>query len=165
MAPLLWKNRSLGCVLFGLMHGTSPFEMEFCRSNNTGTQQLQYGQVRIVECTNLKILGEVPFPPWAGKGLGNDNNAADSANGGQRGGANGKYPLSIYKFIRYMAHHDRVTRPSVHEVAKRFEELYLELLGERWISYEEGRRSNDVSADGSQAYDDFDSLIASRDFV
>lgn len=38
---------SCGCLLFGLMYGASPFEMEF-RKNGT---------VRIVECTHLRVLG------------------------------------------------------------------------------------------------------------
>ena len=101
-------------------------------------------------------MGEVPFPPWAGKGGETTNQEGD--------GRNGKYPLSIYKFVRYMVHHDRVKRPNIHEVAKRFGELYLEVLGgERWISYEEGRHG-DIMGKG-QDYDDFDSLIAGRDFV
>ena len=153
-------KRSLGCVLFGLMHGTSPFEMEFVRNHDNSNQhQQQYGLVRIVECTHLKILGEAPFPSWAGKGL--DSSVGNNLNGNDV--RNGKYPLSIYKFIRYMIHHDRNTRPDINEVAKRFGKLYLELLGKRWISYEESQH-HDYDEKG-QHYDDFDSLIASRDFV
>ena len=45
---------SCGCLLYGLMYGTSPFEMEFRHD----------GQIRIVECTHLRVLGgNIPFPP------------------------------------------------------------------------------------------------------
>lgn len=175
---ITYKYRSLGCVLFGLMHGTSPFEMEFVRGTNDRNrnrnsiinhpqQQQLFGLVRVVECTNLKILGEVPLPPWMtndNKGGGETNNRHQGPDGRNN---NGKYPLSIYKFVRYMVNHDRVKRPNIHEVAKRFSELYLEVVGERWISYEEeGRHGGDNSmGNKGRDYDDFDSLIASRDFV
>ena len=143
---------SLGCVLFGLMHGISPYEMEYTRRGNS---RGQYGLVRVVECTHLKILDEVPLPPWASVGKGvNDNDDSSGADG-----RDGKYPLSIYKFVRYMVNHDRNQRPNIHEACQKFGELYLKLLGERWVPYEESgqnKKGND---------DDFDSLIASRDFV
>ncbi|KAL7531013.1 hypothetical protein ACHAXR_006250, partial [Thalassiosira sp. AJA248-18] len=156
---------SLGCVLFGLMHGTSPFEMEFTRSNDNyhhnlprpQQQQQQYGL----------ILGEVPFPPWATEFMRMGGNVGKhTIDGGHCGGTNGIYPISMYKLVRYMIHQDRAKRPNIHEVAKRFGELYLELIGERWIPYEEGLRHNDGEVGkGGQNYDDFDSLIESRDFV
>jgi len=118
---------SLGCLLFGLLHGTSPFEIEYSRNNSQNEQQNQYGLVRIVECTHLKILGEVPLPPWARGG--NDESG---------GGSNGKYPISMYKFIQYLVQHDRQVRPNIHEVATKFDDLFIKLVGERWVSYEEG---------------------------
>jgi serine/threonine kinase 16 len=169
---------SLGCVLFGLLHGVSPFEMEFVKSSGSGggSDGQQYGLVRVVDCTNLKILDEVPFPPWAGGGLGHDNNnnSSSSSVGGEGGdGSNGKYPLSIYKFIRYMVQHDRLLRPNIQDVAKRFGELYYELLHEEWIPYSDKRGGGSSSRMGGvndesneeREHDDFDSLIASRDFV
>jgi serine/threonine protein kinase len=167
---------SLGCVLFGLLHGVSPFEMEFVKSSASGggSDGQQYGLVRVVDCTNLKILDEVPFPPWAGGGLGHDNNNNSSNSTiGDGDGSNGKYPLSIYKFIRYMVQHDRLLRPNIQDVAKRFGELYYELLHEEWIPYSDkgggsGRsRMGGVNDESNEEreHDDFDSLIASRDFV
>ncbi|KAL9178356.1 hypothetical protein ACHAXT_000003 [Thalassiosira profunda] len=148
---------SLGCVLFGLMHGASPFEMEFARGEGGGPgrqqqQPQQFGLVRIMECTHLKILGEVPMPPWASDG------ADDSTNSARK---DGRYPLALYKLVRYMVQHDRAARPSIHEVARRFGEFYRDLLGERWAPFGEGRRAG---GEGN-SYDDFDSLIAGRDFV
>ena len=171
---------SLGCVLFGLLHGASPFEMEFDKNDygygyrRSGTSkegdQEQYGLVRIVECTTLKILGEVPFPPWVGSGLGGNTNNNTHTNEDVGDGSNGKYPLAIYKFIRYMVQHDRMTRPNIYEVAKRFGELHLELMGEEWIPYSSsnggGRMNSKVDGEEEEReHDDFDSLIASRDFV
>lgn len=159
---------SLGCVLFGLLHGVSPFEMEFVKGGSYGysgrrseeeEESGQYGLVRVVECTTLKILGEVPLPPWAGSGLGGGSNNINNNNNNVGDGSSGKYPLSIYKFIRYMVQHDRTSRPNIHEVAKRFGELYYELLREEWIPYSAKGTPED------EEQDDFDSLIASRDFV
>lgn len=43
---------SLGCTLFAMCYGASPFECEF-----------RGGDIRIVECTHLRILGKLPSPP------------------------------------------------------------------------------------------------------
>ena len=42
---------SLGCTLFAMCFGASPFECEFRNS------------IRVVECTPLRILGSIPTPP------------------------------------------------------------------------------------------------------
>lgn len=197
---------SLGCVLFGILHGVSPFEMEFVKSSygggnssyggdsygygkkmkqtnknddddDGGSNSEQYGLVRIVECTTLKILGEVPNPPWMmGNGIGGGDNNNNNNNKSVGDGRDGRYSLSMYKFIRYMIQQDRMSRPNIHEVAKRFGELYYELLKEEWIPYSKtgGVGSSNSSSnnagvegndDGEYQHDDFDSLIASRDFV
>jgi len=139
--------------------------------NENGSSSGQYGLVRIVECTTLKILGEVPFPPWVGSGLGSGGNKANKVNNNDNNvgdGRDGKYPLSIYKFIRYMIQQDRMVRPNIHEVAKRFGDLYYELLREEWIPYSDKKKGVGGSVEddgGEEQHDDFDSLIASRDFV
>jgi len=43
---------SLGCTLFAMCYGASPYECEF-----------RGGEIRIVECTQLRILGKLPSPP------------------------------------------------------------------------------------------------------
>lgn len=166
---------SLGCVLFGILHGVSPFEMEFIGDKSGGgggssssygggaaatEEDGQYGLVKVVDCTNLKILKEVPFPPWAaGMNVASQDVVVNNHTDDVGDGRNGKYPLSIYKFIRYMVQHDRMVRPNIHEVAKRFGELHYNLLHEEWIPY------CDKGGGGDEEHDGFDSLIASRDFV
>ena len=45
---------SLGALLFAMLYGASPFESEFHRST---------GQLKIVDCSQLRVLGGVNFPP------------------------------------------------------------------------------------------------------
>jgi serine/threonine kinase 16 len=122
---------SLGCLLFGLMHGCSPFEMEFVN------KPYDVG-VRIVECTHLKILGEVPLPT-------NRNDAKD-----------GHYPIDVYNFVRFMICHDRKKRPDTQLVQNRFYQLHLTLTGVKWTM--DGKTTKG-------GHHDFDSLIANRNFV
>jgi serine/threonine kinase 16 len=46
---------SLGCTLYAILYGASPFECEF----------RQGGDIRIVDCTSLRILGDLPKLPDA----------------------------------------------------------------------------------------------------
>jgi serine/threonine protein kinase len=140
---------SLGCIFFGLMHACSPFEMDFVRSNDPYNEDID--AVRIVECTQLKILSLSPFPPWAASGGGGSN--AKQSNIG------GRYPLVMYEFVRFMVCHDRRKRPDVQQVRVRFGELYLGLMGERWNGGSKNVHGKEKRGD------EFDSLIASRDFV
>jgi serine/threonine kinase 16 len=45
---------SLGCLLFAMVWGYSPFECEFEPRTNT---------VRVVECGYLRVIGKIPSPP------------------------------------------------------------------------------------------------------
>ncbi|KAL7525463.1 hypothetical protein ACHAWF_001371 [Thalassiosira exigua] len=159
---------SLGCVLFAILHGASPFESEFIReddaSDDAGGRGRQRGLVRVVECTHLRVLGDVPFPPWATAAATTATTASDAGGIGDvddgLGGRNGRYPLPLYRFVRYLADRDRTRRPDVRAAAATFRELHSRLLGEAWVSYEDGRRDG-----ASRSFDEFDSLVASRDFV
>jgi serine/threonine protein kinase len=60
---------SLGCVLFAILFGYSPFEMEFIRTSTPSTFSSQpYKKTasllpfRVVECTQLRTLGAIPTP-------------------------------------------------------------------------------------------------------
>lgn len=44
---------SLGCLLYGLLYGASPFECEFVRSS---------GHLKIIDASHLSVLGPIPKP-------------------------------------------------------------------------------------------------------
>ena len=50
VTPTVW---SLACTLYAMMYGYSPFECEFRED----------GSARVVECSHLRVLGAVRFPP------------------------------------------------------------------------------------------------------
>ena len=131
---------SLGCVLFGLMHGCSPFEMEFVRSNSYDSTN--YSALRIVECSHLKILGDLPLPLWV-----------------KQGGMKPKegYPLEMYDFVKYMVCQDRLRRPDTQHIFEKFDELYAKFTEMKWTGDSRGKER--------RGDDGFDSLIASRDFL
>jgi serine/threonine kinase 16 len=59
---------SLGCTLHAIMYGASPFECEFIGpSNHNGNNApvIQKSAFKIVDCTHLSILGNVPVPKYA----------------------------------------------------------------------------------------------------
>jgi len=86
---------SCGCVLYGMMYGTSPFEMEF----------LHNGMIRIVECTYLRVLGgKIPFPP-------------KESEVGQR------YSEDILELASWILNVDRKNRPDLYKVLKRVEDM------------------------------------------
>jgi serine/threonine kinase 16 len=78
---------SLGCTFFAMLYGASPFECEF---RNSGT-------LRIVECSQLKILGKIPKPPPHG----------DIAQW---------YSAELVGLIESMLVQDRTKRPSVEDI-------------------------------------------------
>lgn len=86
---------SLGCTLFAMLYGASPFESEFHRS---------MGQIKIVDCSQLRVLGGVDFPPshtppaqW--------------------------YSPPIKEFIQWMLTADRTQRPSLVQVLARVDSI------------------------------------------
>jgi len=79
---------SCGCVLFAMMFGTSPFEMEFRKD----------GTVRIVDCTYLRILsGNIPLPP-------------------QNTDISKQYSGELLSMVKWILQEDRVKRPQLEEV-------------------------------------------------
>eukprot|EP00934_Nitzschia_sp_Nitz4_P000972 Nitzschia sp. Nitz4//scaffold195_size40117//6643//7761//NITZ4_007573-RA/size40117-processed-gene-0.13-mRNA-1//1//CDS//3329540356//972//frame0 len=84
---------SCGCVLFAILYGASPFEVEFNRRT---------GKVQIVECTQLRVLGEVPKP--------------------DRGTPSAQwYSPEIVNLVDWILTKDRVKRPSIAQVRARVE--------------------------------------------
>lgn len=80
---------SLGCLLFALMFGYSPFEVEFGEG----------GRPRVVECTFLRVIGKVPWPP--------------------RHGISG----GLVEMVGWILQQDPKKRPAVNEVLRRVEGL------------------------------------------
>lgn len=88
---------SCGCVLYGMMYGTSPFEMEF----------RQDGSIRVSECTHLRVLsGKVPSPP-------------------KNKEANYGYSKELNDLVNWMLTVDRKERPNLDSVLERVASLSL----------------------------------------
>lgn len=86
---------SCGCVLYGMMYGTSPFEMEF----------LHDGSIRIVECTYLRVLSRnIPFPP-------------KESEVGER------FSHELMDLVIWILNLERKNRPELYEVLKRVEDI------------------------------------------
>ena len=86
---------SCGCLLYGLMYGASPFEMEFRKD----------GSVRIVDCTHLRILGgKIPKPPAKRVSV-------------------YQYSPLIHDLVEWMCTVDRTERPSLDDVMDRVESM------------------------------------------
>jgi len=84
---------SCGCLMFGLMYGASPFEIEFRKS----------GSVRIVDCTHLRVLGgKVPYPP-ANREIVH------------------KYSHHLHELVEWILNVDRTERPTIEEVLNQVE--------------------------------------------
>lgn len=69
---------SLGCLLYALRYGFSPFECEFVGEGAGGGGGAEsaggvgagngVGGVRVVECSFLRVIGQVAFPPHSSGG-------------------------------------------------------------------------------------------------
>ena len=59
---------SLGCTLHAIMYGASPFECEFntvvTAPASTSPYTNTMGNIKIVDCTHLSILGNIPVPKY-----------------------------------------------------------------------------------------------------
>jgi serine/threonine kinase 16 len=86
---------SLGCTLFAMLYGASPFESEFHRAT---------GQIKIVDCSQLRVLGGVTFPP-------------SSTPPAQW------YSPPIQELIQWMLTADRIQRPSLVQVLMRVDSI------------------------------------------
>ena len=89
---------SLGCVLYAMMFGSSPFEIEYRKDD---------GSIRIVDCTQLRIInGNIPFPP------------KNSPRGNLF-----SYNFEMHELIEWMLTVDRTTRPNIDQVFSRIEQM------------------------------------------
>jgi Serine/threonine protein kinase len=89
---------SCGCLLFGLMYGASPFEMEFRQRSGT---------VRIVDCTHLRVLGgKIPQVPASREAV-------------------FKYSQQLQDLVEWILTVDRTERPTIEEVCQRVEQMLV----------------------------------------
>ena len=80
---------SLGCVMYAMAFGFSPFECEFTPSN----------QLRIVECTHLRVIGNWSFPTGR------------------------SYSAAFCELIRWMLTLDPLQRPTISRVLDQIQKL------------------------------------------
>jgi serine/threonine kinase 16 len=93
---------SLGCTLFAMLYGASPFESVF-RANT--------GQLQIVDCTQLKVINSIPVPP------------AHTA-------VSKWYSSEVQSLIADMLTQDRHLRPSLAVVITKVETLICDQGGQ-----------------------------------
>jgi len=92
---------SLGCLLFAMMYGASPFEIEF-----------RGEAVEVVECTHLRVLGDVPKP-------------------GQRTSLAKRYEGRVLDLVHLMLTRDRSLRPTIEEINRKIDALLFIYKGTR----------------------------------
>jgi serine/threonine kinase 16 len=103
---------SLGCTLFAMCYGASPFECEF-----------RGGDIRIVDCTQLRILGSLPKPPadW--------------------------YSSALFEAIQLMLTQDRHKRPTLDEAMAETETMIQKMGGRIPKTTKKGGDDDDTDLD------------------
>jgi len=107
---------SLGCLLFAMLYGSSPFEMEWTVSLVEG--KAAEGTARIVDCTLSKVSGAIPFPP------------AGSA-------ADRRYGERVKNLMKWMLNKVPGERPTTTRIAGRLETM-IEDRDEKGASLSQG---------------------------
>jgi len=124
---------SLGCLLFAMMYGVSPFECEFVKNDNHhhhGSHS-DGGTVRVVECSQLRVLGQMPRPI--------PNSALDRR-------YNKNFP-ELLDFVEHMLTQDRLLRPNIDQVVARLDVLLKKVDGTwRWRHNDDDSDSDEVDA-------------------
>jgi serine/threonine protein kinase len=107
----------LGCSLFAMHYGASPFECEFHRSN---------GKIKIVDCTQLRVLGAIPYPP---------SNTAPSQ----------WYSTDLKDLIGWMLTQHREQRPTLLQVMARVDALLQQQQGITTTNSNKNNNNNGTS--------------------
>ncbi|GAB5033384.1 nak mpsk protein kinase [Nannochloropsis oceanica] len=110
---------SLGCLLFALMFGYSPFEVEF--TENGGAREGE--RPRVVECTFLRVIGKIPWPARHG------------------------YSEGVVEIVVWMLEQDPRKRPGVGEVLARVERSLTAYAFEAEGGWEGRRKGGMVAVD------------------
>lgn len=92
---------SLGCVLFGMMYGYSPFECE-----------IRGEKIKVVECSYLRVLGAIPKPSHHSE-------------------LNKRYDQELLEFVVWLLNQDRLERPTIQQVSSKVDELLEKNNGTR----------------------------------
>lgn len=96
---------SLGCTLFAILYGASPFECEFTRNRRGSTKNSSStAPIRIVDCSQLRVLGNIPKPQ--------PNTAVDKW-----------YSPQVLELIDFILEKDRNKRPTLQQVQIRVKTL------------------------------------------
>ena len=82
----------LGCTLWAIMHGASPFECEFSQREN--------GKIKIVDCSHVRVLGDIPKPP--------DNTPPSKW-----------YSSELISLTKFILQKDRMKRPTLDQIQTR----------------------------------------------
>ena len=110
---------SLGCLLFGIMYGYSPFECE-----------IRGDRIKVVDCSYLRVLGSIPKPS-------------------RHSVLYERYSESLNELVTWILNEDRSLRPTLSEVSKKTDELMAACGAEnRWRS-SNGFWSSEVGEDSS----------------
>lgn len=122
---------SLGCTLFAMMYGASPFECEFRRPQHqhhqiaSAASTAEEGEIRVVECTQLRILGSPSMPQ-------------PNTNVGRW------FSQDLLRIIQEMLTQDRSMRPSIEDVLNMVE-CQIGKLGGRLPKGSQAINDGDIS--------------------
>mmetsp|Transcript_38762 Transcript_38762/g.58223 ORF Transcript_38762/g.58223 Transcript_38762/m.58223 type:complete len:458 (-) Transcript_38762:97-1470(-) len=131
---------SCGCILFGLMYGSSPFEIEFVRrSSSSSLNGVEEEDVKVVECTQLRVLGRLPRPK-AHTEMGK------------------RYGVDMMDLVEGILVQDRLKRPSVEDVLEKVEGLIVKCGGQKRNRKDAGgsHKGGVIGGFGSGGNDDSD---------
>ncbi|CAM9457431.1 unnamed protein product, partial [Hapterophycus canaliculatus] len=101
---------SLGCLLYALRYGFSPFECEFVGGGGGGGEGPGVG-VRVVECSFLRVIGQVTFP--------DDDENGSGGRRWRRHGDGTAVSRGFRELVMFALQQDPLKRPFVGEVLER----------------------------------------------
>jgi serine/threonine protein kinase len=128
---------SLGCTLFAMLYGASPFESIFRPST---------GRLQIVECTQLKVINSIPVPP------------AHTA-------VAKWYSSDLRLLMSDMLTQDRHLRPSLAVVVTKVENLIRQHGGQEEVDRTKGQYAHHHPGNDDEDHNDNVGIALMRGFV